>query len=147
MKILLAFCSLALFVQQTGTALKASNYRYAYAISGCAPWDEPAVQIYLSNKEAKENQPQTPYLSIFIYKSGSEIVGRTFELGTGSELGQASFCRARYKCRSAISATVKITSVDSGKYVSGQYSLSFQNGTRIEGVFDAKWIQVIALCG
>lgn len=140
--------------QQITTIKEAPNsfYKYAYAMSDCAPWDGAAVRFFLVDK-AVENADATkiarPYLSIAIYKNVSELSGKTFNIGLGQgvNIGTASLCPEQGNCPLIKSGIVIIKKVLADQSIEGEYQLEFEGNIKKIGSFHASWLKYTALCG
>lgn len=64
----------------------------AHLVRSCGPTDGPAVTLTFGGL------PASPLVSISVYRDISEVQGRGFTVGPGSETGFAMVCRSSQDC-------------------------------------------------
>jgi hypothetical protein len=104
-----------------------------------APWDGPATQLYLSENPLQEGNPSGPLVSIRIYKAPGSLAGQRQWLG-GPETreGQAAWLDGQGRS-TPVSVEVEFEEVREGAQVAGKYEVTFPDGKRERGRFQANW--------
>jgi len=124
-----------------------SNYPYAYASPTCAPWDGPAVTIYLTPTLADSIAPGAAHLSISIWTSASELPGRSFSWPTDKQTGAGVRCARQGDCEAAAAGRVAFRPFAADSVLEGSFDLLFSDSTSERGGFRAAWRPRQELCG
>lgn len=119
-----------------------AQWTHAVLKNSCAPWDGPAIAVFLTN--ASGCDVSFPNMSIYIWKLPIRA-GSTYVLK--DNLGGASRCRSASDCERAVSATITFDTFEQGKGASGSYDLEFAGGEHHKGRFDAKSCEEPMFCG
>lgn len=120
------------------------NYPYAVIRNSCAPWDGPAVAIYLTKTQVTSNDVPFPYIGISLWRSFPPPLNQPISLQ--AEQGAGNRCRSSQECESAVAATVTFTSYDDNG-AAGTYELKFKNGEVERGSFQGRWQRIRQFCG
>lgn len=123
-----------------------SPYRYAYAMSDCAPWDGPAVTIFLTADPATPDTVPYPQLRISIWRTGQVLPGNTFSWPGKEQVGAASRCDRENNCTPAAAGRVTFKAFQSDSALAGSFALRFPEGATTGG-FRARWRGQRAFCG
>jgi hypothetical protein len=126
------------------------DYTLAFYHHDCAPWDGPAISIYLvQHAMTAPYVAPTPHLRVSLYAGLPVLVGRTVEWsGTQSNDGYAARCPTEGPCEPAATASVRIRSWDAGQgRLSGSLELGFADGFPEAGGFEAVRLDFEPICG
>jgi hypothetical protein len=126
------------------------GYPYAYAARSCAPWDGPAVTIFLVPSPVDSSStlpPDAPHIELAIWRSPASLTGTTLTWPTTEQIGVLTACRDQTTCEQATAATVRFRSLPSGGSLEGHISAKFPTATGVSGGFRAVWHPERALCG
>jgi len=105
-----------------------------------APWDGPATQLVLSEKELEKGKPDGPRVSVRIYKGPDSLSKQRVRLeGKESRQGAAMWVAEDGKGAPLDWAQIDFDEVREGKPVTGTYEVAFADGKRERGRFEAKW--------
>lgn len=141
---------LALLACDGGPAGEDSNESWAYAVArpDCAPWDGAATSVYLTAEPADSGfATPTPSLTLGVYHHLDGVRGARWLLGdSGPDAAVAMFCSAESACVSATSGWIEFTPGRGGP-LSGQYNVTFPDGSRRAGHFSAPVQDIAVLCG
>lgn len=127
-------------------ASPAANFPFARVEDACGPADGPAFQLYFTAKETDCGPVKEPFLSI----SANEFLPKTprnYSFRQGDRTAGAARCLRAGACESATSGTLRLTEIEPGKGVSGDFELHFSNRSVEKASFHAKWCAVRLLCG
>ena len=114
----------------------------------CAPWDGPAVSLYLARERGGSPfAPGLPYLRVTLYASSSiglhEGERLRFEPGTQ---GDAQYCRSTDDCDGATGVGIEFSGVER-EVLEGRLEVLFGERPPIRGAFRAGRMPFQALCG
>jgi hypothetical protein len=105
-----------------------------------APWDGAAVQFSLSETPLVEKKTPGPHVSIRIYQSASELSKQRIRLeGKESRAGSAQWVQQGGQATPLSWAEIDFEEIQEGKPVRGTYDLTFSDGKRERGRFEAAW--------
>lgn len=121
------------------------TYPYAVVRDSCAPWDGPAVAIYLTKSKVTAREIPEPSITINLWRQLPPPINQPISLQSGG-LGVATRCLHAEDCEAAIGATITFTSY-SDSSISGSYELKFKNGDVERGSFQAAWQHYPERCG
>lgn len=115
----------------------------------CAPWDGPAVTLYLSHEAmAEPHAPPRPHVSVALYSSLTSLVGSTLRWeGRDDQRGHVSRCPDQGDCQEASAVWIRLASPGSDGLLEGEVRLDFGAGDVVEGSFEAVRIPFERLCG
>ena len=116
-----------------------NGYSYAFAIPDCAPWDGPAVVLYLLDSNGDAVPPLTRHVRVAIWKGQAELAHHTFRWPASPEPGAAAQCSSEGSCEAAIEGRVAFGAVDPDRSVAGELDLRFASGDRVRKAFTARW--------
>lgn len=120
----------------------------ASLIQTCAPWDGPAVGLFLTTSPPPSTYPEPPYLSITVYKSVSEIQGKSFTVSSETaNLGVAQDCETISGCVTAEQARITFGFLGSDSTVSVSYRLEFPSDRILVGQVRPRLLPAPGLCG
>ena len=114
-------------------------YSYAFAMPDCAPWDGPAVVMYLLDSHSNAVPPATRHIRVAIWKGPAELAHHTFRWPANAQSGAAAQCSSADSCKAAIDGHVAFGTVDLKGSVEGELDLRFANGDRVRQAFNAAW--------
>jgi len=120
------------------------NYSYAVVRNGCAPWDGPAIAIYLTKLQVTSSEIPLPSIAINLWRNLPPPVNQPISLQ--GDLGLGNRCLAPEHCESAVAGTVTLTTYDENG-AAGTYELKFKNGEVERGSFQARWQKLRQFCG
>ena|SRR5579859_780265 len=120
------------------------TYPYAVVRHTCAPWDGPAVGIYLTKSKVPTREIPEPSMTINLWRQLPPPINQPISLQSGG-LGVATRCLHAEDCEAAIGATITFTSY-SDRGVTGSYELKFKDGDVERGSFRAEWQDYHELC-
>lgn len=127
---------------------QAADYPHALVMHSCAPWDGPAIELLLMQKNASCGKAADgPYLSIYIWRDLPEHGPKTIEFKEYGGNGGASRCTKPNECERATSGSVTFTKFDEKGEVEGKYEFHFQDGSVERGSFNAEWCHERVICG
>ena len=129
----------------TEPALK-QKYSYAVVRPDCAPWDGPAITIYLTTKRSAR-EITAPLLKISLWRNLPPPLNQPISLNSSSQLGVATRCLRLEHCEAALSGTITLTSYTARGGAAGSYELKFKNGEEERGSFRADWQNIVQMCG
>lgn len=125
------------------------GFPVAWAHNSCAPWDGPAVVLYLGRALPPAAPTVTyPHLMVSLYVSPSELPGHSFQWdGAAPNDGFARRCTSEGQCETASTLSVDFSvSDDPGVYV-GNLDVAFPDGSAVAGTFSATKLPYQPLCG
>ena len=101
-------------------------------VQTCAPWDGPAVTLFLADHPPGTGYPTPPYSSISIYKSVSGIEGRSFEVSpTTQSIGIGQVCPAEGRCAPSGRASLRFGHMAADSTIEVRYYLEESPGGAI----------------
>jgi hypothetical protein len=122
------------------------GYSDSYAMRDCAPWDGPAVTVFLTASPADSTSVPTPYLGLSTYRSPTEVEGRRFEWPAKEQVAGAYRCRAEGDCEASRLGYIRFDrSLPDGTLI-GAFVAEFPRDT-VEGGFRATWVARRMFCG
>lgn len=122
-------------------------YPFAYAVADCAPWDGPAVTIYLTARATDSTEFSWPQLRISVWRAVADLPGQTFSWPTEQQIGAAVRCADPDTCEPATAARVSFLSAADDTTLMGVAELTFAGATRVHGGFRAPWRRTRVMCG
>lgn len=124
-----------------------SGYPMAFAEDECAPWDGPAVAIYLTDKHLEGYPAPYPHLRIAIWRPAAELGGQIIRWsGDDQSIGVAVRCPEAGKCQRADSVKLQFGSRGPDGVIPGYLELKFEDGASIRGGFRAEWRDRRVMC-
>ena len=121
-------------------------YAYAVATDDCAPFGGPAVRITLANAPVQLDQAPPPYLSIYLWVSGTQAEEQRIDIGGTTGKGSVQFCPASGECTEATGGMVRFSHPMADTVLRGEYVAGFPDGTRQTGRFHASWQGRTLIC-
>jgi len=122
------------------------GYSYSYAMRDCAPWDGPAVTVFLTATPADSTSVPTPFLGLSTYRSPTEVEGRRFEWPAKEQVAGAYRCRAEGDCEASRLGYIRFDrSLLDGTLIGG-FVAQFPHDT-VAGGFKATWVARRVMCG
>lgn len=148
MSIFLLALALALALLGTGVAAIAGESSLSYGVlqRSCAPWDGPAMEMWLTTEPTQSKTISGPYVQIGIWRELPLHDGQVLKLGTNSKAGFASRCAKVGDCERAESATITFESYRQSSVATGRFQLRFEGGKDLNGAFYVKWRESHLLC-
>jgi len=137
---LVSFAALAV---ACGPSEPANELRYAAAMLGCGPVDQPVTIIALAHEPIRSAQLPGDAVRITIQQPVSGLAGRTWQIG--SQAGAFYLVGGDVQV-SAIAGSVTVTQVDATNRVDGRVNLQFPSSL-IAMEFSAPWIDSGLRCG
>ncbi len=125
----------------------AHNWPHALVMHSCAPWDGPAIGIYLTKEPASCGKTVAPYLSIYIWRGLRTTGPKTIVFKETGDNGGASRCMKANECERATSGRVSFVKFDENGNVQGTYEFRFKDGSVEQGSFKAEWCHERVICG
>jgi hypothetical protein len=117
-------------------------------VQTCAPWDGPAIALFVTDQPAVATYPSPPYSSITIYRSVSEVLNRSFEVGvTTQNVGSGGVCPAMGECTPARTATVSFGGLEADSTVAVTYRIEASPDRVIAGKGRARLNPAHEMCG
>ena len=96
----------------------------AVLVETCAPWDGPAVALFLTERAAVDSYPSPPYSAITVYRSLPQLLGRRFEVSPDTpNLGSGQACPAADGCAPVPGATIAFGGLNPDRTVGVTYRL------------------------
>jgi hypothetical protein len=140
---------LAVIVSAACTASEPTNdTRYAALVQTCAPWDGPAVSLFLTGVAAAPGYPTAPYSAITIYKSVSQIEGRQFSVSSStSNLGSAEDCPRVGECGQVAGASISFGALAADSTMTVTYRLDLGAGRVLRGAVQPRLYPPPGFCG
>jgi hypothetical protein len=123
---------------------------HAYAHRTCAPWDGPAVAVYLTPVPLDTNvqfPPAMTYVQITIWRGLDRLPGTTLSWPTTEQIGSVNRCSGQRGCEQATRANVRFRSADSAGMLDGEVEATFPGGATTRGGFRARWRDERVFCG
>lgn len=122
------------------------GYSHSYAMRSCAPWDGPAVAVYLTSSPADSTSIPTPYLGLSVYRSPTDVVGQRYEWPAREQVAGAFRCRAEGDCEASSEGYIRLdASLPDGTLI-GAFVARFPHDT-LAGGFRAVWLEKRMFCG
>lgn len=140
--------TLLLFVLGCTAAETTAGPSNASLVQTCAPWDGPAVGLYLTTTAPASTYPEPPFLSIMVYKSVAEIQGKSFTVSPGTtSLGSAQDCSSTSSCVPADAARITFGSLAVDSTIAVSYRLEFPSNRILVGEVRPRLLPAPGLCG
>ncbi|MBM3125184.1 MAG: hypothetical protein FJZ87_08925 [Chloroflexi bacterium] len=112
----------------------------ASVVRDCAPWDGPAFTVSIPYEAGT-------IINISIYESPNIDHPARYSLPQGySQVGQAVYF-IRYSFSIPLTGKVSFPRVELGRPLEGEFDLRTESGHRLNGRFEAEWIDEIVYCG
>jgi len=116
------------------------RFAHSYFHKTIAPWDGAAVQLFLAEKPMTKQAPVAPYVSVRIYRAGTELSMQRVRLeGKESRQGHARWIPRQGEEGPLSWVEVRFEEIKEGKPVKGTYEVAFPDGKRERGRFEAAW--------
>lgn len=125
-----------------------TGFQHAYAMHDCAPWDGPAIAIYLTERPWGVKLPRPHYrIAIWLGDLRDGQVLRLNESEGRNPTGAATYCDGR-GCR-PLDARVVVRQFRPDRYIEGELFWPLGDTTRREFAlpFHAEWRKHTSLCG
>jgi len=120
---------------------------YAKLARSCAPFDGPAVTLYLSDHPIEGAVPTPPYKMISVYRGLDEVLGHRFEIES-TQLGSAGECLSASDCRSYVGgAVINFGALGSDSTITVSYRIFLSAENELSGSVYPKLDPAPALCG
>jgi hypothetical protein len=116
-----------------------NGYSEAMAMPDCAPWDGPAVLLYLLDSTSDAVPPVNRHVRVEIWKGQAELAHHTFRWPANPAPGAAAQCSSDGSCEAAIEGRVAFGAVDPDRSVAGELDLRFASGNSVRQAFKARW--------
>lgn len=140
--------SLLLLLVGCGAAETTAGPSNASLVQTCAPWDGPAVGLYLTATAPTSTYPEPPFLSVMVYKSVPDIEGKTFTVSPGTtDLGSAQDCSSTSSCVPADKARVSFGVLAADSTIQVTYRLEFSSTRILVGQVRPRLLPAPGLCG
>ena len=126
------------------------EYPLAFYHEDCAPWDGPAVTLYLvQSPMTRPWEPSAPYARLSVYEPIPSLVGSTVEWqGDAIDTGHAVRCRTEQSCQVAADVRLRVRQWQASEgRLTGDVELVLPDGSRVAGGFQAELLDVQAICG
>jgi len=124
-----------------------AGFPHAYAVADCAPWDGPAVTVYLTARPADSTEFPWPQVRISIWRGAETLPGQSFAWPSDVQVGAATRCTDPTACETASTARVSFTAATGDSTLSGYTQMTFPGGAPLGGAFRAIWRATQAMCG
>lgn len=120
----------------------------AALLQTCAPWDGPAVSLFLTDSPAVSTYPAPPYRSITIYRDVAELLGKRFEVtATTQQIGIAQDCPSAGRCTSVLAAAVQFGGLRADSTILVTYRFERAPGGVQNGIVKARLYPQARMCG
>ena len=117
-------------------------------VQTCAPWDGPAVALFLTDQPAVATYPSAPYSSIVVYRSVSDVLGKRFDVSPETQnVGYAQICPSGGECQPARGAWVSFGAFNADSTVRVEYRIDMAPDRVMRGKARARFHPTAALCG
>ena len=123
------------------------SFSHTLISHSCAPWDGPALALYLTSTPASCGKVEGPYLSIYIWRDLPANGPKTIVFKEGGDNGGASRCMKANECERATSGRVSFSKFGENGEVRGTYEFHFKDGSVEQGSFNAEWCHERIICG
>lgn len=123
------------------------GWEYATAVTTCAPFDGPAVQVVMTSRPYAE-PVEGPSLTLYVYHGLADLPGRTVPLGASVGQGSAFACPAGLgPCETASGGSVTFDRSSTRLTLRGRYDVQFASGRQEQQDFTAAVRERLILCG
>ena len=133
--------------RQTDPPGEPAEYSHSFAIPECAPWDGPAVALYLLDSPSDALPPIGRHVRVAIWKDLDELAHHTFRWPLDQQTGAGEQCVSAESCEPAIEGQIAFGNVDRNGSLEGEIDVRFANGDRVRQAFHAAWRPLRILCG
>jgi hypothetical protein len=123
------------------------DYPYAFATPDCAPWDGPAVTVYLLSAAGDSLPPAARHLQISLWMGLPDLPGARFSWPDDSRQGSLLDCASAESCTPIGAGRVRISELSGDSTLWGEVDLVTQAGDSVHGGFRARWRSRRMLCG
>lgn len=123
------------------------GYPYAYAVADCAPWDGPAVTIYLTARAADSTEFPWPQVRISVWRGLEALPGQSFTWPADQQIGAAARCADPNACQLATAAHITFGPAPNDTTLTGFAELTFAGDSTLRGGFRAAWRRTRVMCG
>lgn len=131
-----------------GAAETTAGPSNASLVQTCAPWDGPAVGLYLTATTPAATYPEPPFLSITVYKGVPDIQGKSFTVSQGTtDLGFAQDCPTNSSCVPADKARVSFGMLAADSTIQVTYRIEFPSDRILVGQVRPRLLPAPGLCG
>lgn len=131
-----------------GAAETTAGPSNASLIQTCAPWDGPAVGLFLTTSPPASTYPEPPYLSITVYKSVPDVQGKSFTVSSSTtNLGYAQDCPTISGCLPAEEARVSLGFLATDSTIQVSYRLKLSSDRIMVGQVRPRLLPAPGLCG
>jgi hypothetical protein len=112
----------------------------------CAPWDGPAVSVFLSLSPIESTSVRSPFLALSTYRAPTEVVGGRFEWPAKRQVAGAYRCRAGGECEASTLGYIRFDESLADGTLIGAFLAQFPHDT-VQGGFRAVWVERRLFCG
>ena len=120
----------------------------AALVQTCAPFDGPAIALFLTERPPVAAYPEPPYWAITVYRSISDVLGRDFDVSLETQnLGQGQVCPSVGACYPAPEASVSFRRLDADSTVEVTYRFVLSSDSVITGGARARLHPAAGRCG
>jgi len=133
--------------RQAHPAAEPTEYSYAFAVPECAPWDGPAVVLYLLDSHSDAVPPATRHVRVAIWKGLDELAHQTFRWPLDQQTGTGEQCSSADSCEPAIEGQIAFGDVERDSSIEGELDVRFATGDRVRQAFKAAWQPLRVRCG
>ena len=112
-----------------------NEYSYAFATPDCAPWDGPAVVLYLLDSKSDTVPPTARHVRVAIWKGQSDLAHHTFRWPASPQPGAAARCSSAESCEDVTDGQIAFGGVAPDSSVAGEVDFRFANGDRVRKAF------------
>ena len=137
---MVSFAALAVACGPSGPT---NELRYAAAMLGCGPVDQPTTIIVLAREPIQPAQLPDDAVRVIIHEPVDTLAGRTWQIG---DKAGAFYIVGGDGIVSATTGSVTVTHVDATKRVDGGVNLLFSSWLLVTE-FSAPWIETGVRCG
>jgi len=125
----------------------APGYEAARGFRDCAPWDGPAITIYLAETPATSDDVPFPHVRLSLYGADGTLSGATLSWRDDEpNRGSAAHCTGPGACRTPSEARVRLGALGNG-VVPGDVVLRFVDGSEFRTRFLAELDTTPTFCG
>ena len=117
----------------------ARGYPYAFATPDCAPWDGPAVTVYLLSAPGDSLPPPAPYFQVSLFAGLADVAPLTLSWPDDARKGSLLHCTAAGSCTPMPSGRVRVAEVSGDSALWLEVRLHTGAGDTIQGGYRATW--------
>lgn len=140
--------TLLLFLLACSAAETTAGPTNASLVQTCAPWDGPAVGLYLTTLPPASTYPEPPFLAVMVYKSVPDIQGKSFTVSPGTtNLGSAQDCSSASSCVPADQARISFGLLAADSTIQVTYRIEFPSDRVLVGQVRPRLLPAPGLCG